>query len=278
MQAFLAVVRQGTVHGAAEDLRLTQTGVTQRVRSLEKELETTLFLRSRKGMTLTKEGEALLRYCQGAEDLEGMAMSQITRAGTDKPIHVTLVGPTSVMTARITGLCSPLYARWPQLYLHFLICDLPDRISLVRSGQATLAIVPPAQVPNEMDSKKLKPDKYVLVASPKWKGRRLSEILEQERVIDFSDSDPTTQNYLRSFQLKAVRPRLFVNNNEAIIWLFKKGVGFGTLTQEIARSHLDTGTLITLNGGAVMEDPLALAWYPRPQMPGYLQEIIQAVK
>jgi LysR family transcriptional regulator (chromosome initiation inhibitor) len=73
LKAFAAIVRQGTVHGAAQGLYLTQTGVTQRIRALEKELGTTLFLRSRKGMRLTQEGEALLRYCKGAEDLEGEA-------------------------------------------------------------------------------------------------------------------------------------------------------------------------------------------------------------
>ena len=54
--AFAAIVRQGTVHGAAQDLKITQTGVTQRIRVIERELGTTLFLRSRRGMTLTQEG------------------------------------------------------------------------------------------------------------------------------------------------------------------------------------------------------------------------------
>ena len=56
LQAFAAIVKQGTVMGAAKELRLTQTGVTQRIRSLEQQLATTLFIRSRKGMKLTSEG------------------------------------------------------------------------------------------------------------------------------------------------------------------------------------------------------------------------------
>ncbi|MBK7961746.1 MAG: LysR family transcriptional regulator [Bdellovibrionales bacterium] len=49
LKAFIAIVRQGTVHGAAQDLHLTQAGVTQRIRAIAKELGTTLFLRSRRG-------------------------------------------------------------------------------------------------------------------------------------------------------------------------------------------------------------------------------------
>jgi LysR family transcriptional regulator, chromosome initiation inhibitor len=280
LKAFIAIVRQGTVHGAAQDLNLTQTGVTQRIRAMEKELGTTLFLRSRRGMKVTQEGEALLRYCKGAEDLEGEALSQILGAAKDRPIYITAVGPTSVMTARIADQCVSLYSEWPNLYLNIVISDSVDRIKMIRSGQASLAIVPPEQVPNEMDSKRLKPDKYTLVGSPKWKGRRLSELLEDERVIDFDESDQTTLNYLKKFDLVSLlsKPRLFVNNNEAIIKFFSRGIGFGTLTQEIAKPHLDAGDLTVLNGGAVMADPLALVWYPRPEMPPYFKAIINSIR
>lgn len=280
LQAFLAITRQGTVHGAANELHLTQTGVTQRIRSLEKELEATLFTRSRKGMKLTTEGEALLRYCKGAEDLEGEALSQISNGGKDKPVYVTIAGPTSIMTARIVEQCKSLYFDWPNLNLNYIITDLDERLNLVRSGQVTMAIIPPEQVPNEMDSKKLKPDRYVLVASPSWKGRRILDILENERVIDFDETDPTTLNYLKKFNLSGSlkRNRLYVNNNEAIIKLFCAGVGFGTLTQEIARPFLASGDLITLNGGAIMDEHLALVWYPRKETPSYFKAITNRIK
>src|SRR5688572_21301012 len=106
LKAFLAITRQGTVHGAAKELRLTQTGVTQRIRGLERSLGTTLFLRSRKGMKLTQEGEAVLRYCRASEDLEGEVLSRLLGAGSDRPIYLTVAGPTSVMTARIVDLCA----------------------------------------------------------------------------------------------------------------------------------------------------------------------------
>ena len=280
LQAFTAIVKNATVHGAATELGLTQTAVTQRIRALERELETTLFLRSRKGMQLTQEGEALLRYCHGATDLEGEALSSIQGAGKAKAVFLSVVGPTSVMTARIVEQCASLYGNWPELYLNFIMTDTEDRLQMVRSGRAALAIVSPDEVPNEMDSKMLKPDKYVLVASKKWKGRRIQDILSTERVIDFYESDKTTMSYLKNFEMShdLRRPRLFSNNNEAIIQLFSRGVGFGTLTQEIAKPHLESGDLILLNGGAMMEDPLALAWYPRPEMPGYLEAIISSIR
>lgn len=280
LQAFVSIYKNSTVHGAALELGLTQTAVTQRIRALEKELSTTLFLRSRKGMQLTQEGEALLRYCHGAIDLEGEALNSIIGAGINQPVNINITGPTSVMTSRIVTQCVQLFKEWPLLQLNFIITDTEDRLQTIRSGLATFAIINPENVPNEMDSKIIKSEKYVLVASSDWKGRRIHDILNTERLIDFYESDLTSINYLKDYNLVALlkRPRLFVNNNEALIKLFCNGVGFGTLTQEVAKPFLDSGELIVLNGGAVIEAPLALVWYPRPEMPAYLKRIISSIK
>jgi DNA-binding transcriptional LysR family regulator len=99
--------------------------------------------------------------------LEGQTLSQIDGAGQDKPVFMTFVGPTSVMIARVVDLCSNLYAEWPNLYLNFIISDVVDRLNLVRSGKAALAIVSPEQVPNEMDSKVLMEDPLALTWYPR---------------------------------------------------------------------------------------------------------------
>ncbi len=76
LQAFQAIVKYKTVHAAADTLNVTQTAVTQRIRALEEKLRVTLFIRTRRGMLLTSEGEALLRYCQAVRDIEGEALAK----------------------------------------------------------------------------------------------------------------------------------------------------------------------------------------------------------
>jgi DNA-binding transcriptional LysR family regulator len=151
---------------------------------------------------------------------------------------------------------------------------------MIRQGLIDLAVVSPNLVPNEMDSKLLKPDRYVLVACANWQGRSLSDILETERVIDFYESDQTTFNYLKRYNLEKIkRPdRLFVNENEALVRMFSVGAGYGTLTEDIAKPFLESGDLIKLNRGQVFEDPLALTWYPRHEKPDYFQDLIRSIK
>ncbi len=97
VEAFKAIVEQGTVHGAARQIGLSQTGVTQRIRALERELGTTLFVRSRKGMFPTAEGEALVRWCQRVDDLEGELLTFVRRGDAALDVRVTVTGASSLM-------------------------------------------------------------------------------------------------------------------------------------------------------------------------------------
>lgn len=277
--AFESIAKHGTTHAAAKDLKITQTAVTQRLKALESELGMTFFLRSRRGMALTAEGKALLQFCRGSHELEGQFFSQV-KGESRQEVALTIVGPTSAISTRIAENVKSLYARHPFLRLHLRSDDHADIVEMLRRGDADLGLVAPSAVPNEMDSKKLKPDKYVLVASAKWKNRKLSSILAEERVVDFYESDFTTKNYLKEFGLEneGMRERLFVNENDALICLLKEGVGFGTLTERIAQPHLDSGDLIVLNRGQTVEEPLALVWYPRPKKMQYFEDVLQAIK
>src|SRR4051812_11222626 len=97
LEAFLKIHSTKTVIAASKELGITQTGVTQRIRALESMLSTTLFIRSRRGMTPTPEGEALLRYCQAAKDLEGEALAKIQNAAIQATVRVCITGPSSIM-------------------------------------------------------------------------------------------------------------------------------------------------------------------------------------
>lgn len=68
------------------------------------------------------------------------------------------------------------------------------------------------------------------------------------------------------------------NENEALIQYFRSGVGFGTLTESVAKPYLESGELARLNKGQAMEDPLALVWYARARQIAYFKEIVQAIK
>jgi LysR family transcriptional regulator (chromosome initiation inhibitor) len=277
--AFERVSSLKTVHAAANDLGITQAAVTKRLRHLESELKVTLFLRSRRGMSLTEEGKALLQFCKTSNEAEGLLMSRLEGSNLHE-VNLKIAGPTSILSSRVSKDCLHLYTKYPHLKLHFLCEDHLCLIELIKQAKVDLVIVPPSEVPNEMDGKLLKPNKFMLVGSPKWKGRSLSNILEQERIIDYYEKDMTTLNYLSKFELVSSKrlDRLFMNNNMSLIRMFSAGIGFGTLTEDIAKPFLESGELIKLNRGQIWEDPLALAWYPRHEKSICFQDLISSIK
>ncbi len=120
IQAFLAIVQQGTVHGAARQIGLTQTGVTQRIRALERDLRTTLFVRSRRGMLVTAEGEALVRWCQSVGELEGELLPFARRGESVAEVRVSVTGPSSLMRCRIIPEAAAAIRGFPGVTLRLL--------------------------------------------------------------------------------------------------------------------------------------------------------------
>ena len=62
LEIFQLVAEKGTITQAAKELNYVQSNITSRIRKLEAEMNTPLFNRHRRGMSLTPEGKRLLSY------------------------------------------------------------------------------------------------------------------------------------------------------------------------------------------------------------------------
>ena len=64
MGVFACVVEKSSFSGAARDLGITTSAVSQQIRSLEQEMEVTLLHRSTRRLSLTEAGQAFFHSCQ----------------------------------------------------------------------------------------------------------------------------------------------------------------------------------------------------------------------
>jgi LysR family transcriptional regulator (chromosome initiation inhibitor) len=280
LSAFVAVAEHKSIHAGARAIHISQTAMTQRIHILEARLGTTLFVRTRQGVHLTPEGEELLRYCHTVRELSGATLARINSGGTTSAIRISISGPASIMASRIIPQCAPVMKKFPQLLLTFEMNDSDDRSRLLRIGASQFAILEPAQLAQEMKSKVLAPEKYLLVCSSRWKQRKLSDIIRNERIIDFDANDQLTFNYLKHFKLikYAKMERLFVNRTESLARMMIEGYGYGVLTQEFAARYLESKDLIVLNAGKSYVNSLVLAWYDRPEPPAYFCHLLKAME
>ena len=279
LEAFWAVVRKGTVQDASYILGLTQTGVTQRIRSLEKQLKTTLFIRSRKGMKLTSEGEALLQFVKASLEIEGMALSKIQRAAKDSIIEVSISGPSSILRSRVIPNLITLKSRFPLMFYRFDLSDTENNVDKLKTGFCDFAILEHHQVTREMDSKIIKAERYCLYGPASWKRRFLPEIFKTESIIDYNKSDLMTLNLLEKYKLKNLvqKERHFANNTDALVSMIIGELGFSVLSEEYASPFVKHNELIKLSLDYFYDYKIALAWYPRHEKPEYFQAIIKSL-
>ncbi|WP_432363071.1 LysR family transcriptional regulator [Sporosarcina sp. UB5] len=64
LEIFQMVAQKGTITEAAKELNFVQSNVTSRIKKIEDELNTALFNRHNRGMSLTPEGKKLLVYSE----------------------------------------------------------------------------------------------------------------------------------------------------------------------------------------------------------------------
>lgn len=76
LRIFREVAQERSISKAAENLNYVQSNVTAHIKRLEEELGTTLFIRHRKGVTITADGEKLLNYANSILELLDRAESE----------------------------------------------------------------------------------------------------------------------------------------------------------------------------------------------------------
>lgn len=77
LRYFIAITESGSITGAARTLSVSQPTITVAIQRLEDELKTTLFLRGRGGMVLTRTGEELLDHARDVFGTLGRAEQRI---------------------------------------------------------------------------------------------------------------------------------------------------------------------------------------------------------
>lgn len=280
LQAFLEVARHGTVQAAAVALGLTQTAVTQRILALEEEVSVTLFLRSRKGMRLTREGMLLQQSCAELKNLQAQTLSSIRGKSAESTTRLRMSATSTAVRTKIIPVCRRLRKDYPNLLFSIDVDDRRSSIDKLRDGRVDIAIVPRHDVGPDLDSKVLRPLQYLMVGPAEWKGRTLEDIVEKETIVDYDENDNDTLERLRELGLYHLvkRERNFINDPYLATRMLMAGCGYSVLLREYVAPWIRRGKLIQLGEPLEMKFCFAMAWYRRAQLPDYFAAFVNAVQ
>ncbi|MBP7217635.1 MAG: LysR family transcriptional regulator [Acinetobacter sp.] len=251
MGVFACVVEKSSFSGAARDLGITTSAVSQQIRSLEHEMDVTLLHRSTRKLSLTEAGQAFFLSCQ-----EMLAAAERGKIRINE-LRDELVGDLRIATTPELGALHivPALSHWmsahKSLAIHFVAdhryidlieerIDIAIRMSLNIDDQQ-LTVVPLARVDQ------------ILVASPSYLNQSACitrpEDLRQHELL------PVTlmQNYHHfSFQHVLsgevvnldMKTRLASNNVFVAKSLCLQGLGISRILYMDIQKELANGSLV----------------------------------
>ncbi len=165
LKGFYYSIRYGSLTKAAEKMAVTQSAVSQQIKSLEKEIGVKLFNRYGPRKELTSDGKLLFDLISPLiqqidslkstfEDMKGSQHGVLTIAAT---------------TFMIMNYLPPIIKKYTEKYPHIRLTILERRwneiVSLALSGEIDFGLAPVTTLPQNLRCIKLKPFERVLITN-----------------------------------------------------------------------------------------------------------------
>lgn len=166
LKAFYYAAKELHFTRAADLAGLTQSGVSQHIRSLEESLGTPLFIRQPKKVLLTDAGLELQKFAESYLDSVEALYDRVHQHGASLTGEVRYAMPESCLfTPHYPLLLDARSCEFPQVKLEVRICDSEKVAALVLDGTIDFGFIT-RDLPNRMlKLEKFAEEEYVLASS-----------------------------------------------------------------------------------------------------------------
>lgn len=251
LEMFVAMVEEGSVHGAAKRVCRTAPAVSMAVGKLERELEVPLFDRSRRyAYRLTPAGEALLGYAKkmlcmrdevvsafkGLKDLE----SGCLRIGAIESININL----------LPHLAQSFHKEYPSVKIEVSCRPSEELLRELRSWELDLALLARLPEENGWEAQLMMRDEIVLIVNPSHALAERKEIrlenLSTETIIMEGSSSSVYGELAKAFNRSRTPLRIHIESAaiETIKKMVTMNVGVGFVPLLCVREELDRRELV----------------------------------
>jgi len=143
-RAFLAVVREGSLSGAARALAVAQPTVRRRIERLEASVGAPLFVRAPNGLIPTDRAEALMVHAETMA-LAADAFERSASADVGKVAGTVRISASEIVAIEILpNMFQPLMAAHPELAIELSASNRNEDL-LRREADIAVRMVPPVQ-------------------------------------------------------------------------------------------------------------------------------------
>jgi DNA-binding transcriptional LysR family regulator len=184
LKIFQEVVLSGGITAAAQKLHRVPSNITARIKKLEQELDTPLFLREKNRLRISPAGEQLLPYAKQMIALSQQAINELQQ--TIPKGRLTIGAMEAVAATRLTEPLMRFHKEYPDVNLQVETGPTGQLIEKVLVGEIDLALVADPRTDARLEISNIVEEEMVLVSDLKHK-----KILG----TDDLDSEPTLLSF-----------------------------------------------------------------------------------
>lgn len=217
---------------ASKQLFISQSAVSQAIKTLEKKLEQTLFIRSTKRVQLTPEGEILLRHIEPAINLIQRGETQLVDAASTGG-QIRIGASDTICRYFLVPYLERFHKEFPHTHIKVTNETSMKCVELLESGQVDCIVInyPNSHLGNLYAMKKIGSFKDVFVANQAFNELKDKKVTFHDLLnypILMLEKQTTTSEFLHNLfqqhQLDLV-PEVELTSNDLLLDLAKIGLG-----------------------------------------------------
>ncbi|ERM59840.1 MULTISPECIES: LysR family transcriptional regulator ArgP [Vibrio] len=280
IEALDAVVKQRSFERAAEQLYISQSAVSQRIKQLEKWIAQPALVRENPPRP-TPAGKKLLGLYRRVRLLEHELVPELMNEEGSQPLSISIAtNADSLATWLLPALSDVMTSR--QVELNLAIHGESRTIEKIKSGEVAGAISLESQAIPGCSADYLGRMDYVCVSSPDFHERYFSEgvnyvTLSKAPAVSYDQYDDLHKKFLHD-HFNVPRDSVInhtVGSSEAFVRLALSGVAYCLIPRLQIIEELESGALIDITPGFLLS--YRIYWHHWQLESGVLKEISQAI-
>ena len=233
-KVFYHVAKTLSFSEASKELYISQSAVSQSIKTLEKRLNQVLFIRSTKKVQLTKEGLLLFKHIEPAVNLITKGENQIAESNSLKGGQLRIGATDTICRYYLVPYLNQFHQKYPNIHIKVMNQTSMGCVDLLENNQVDLIITnsPNTRLNTVGNVKALRSFSDVFIANRSAFPKLAEESVSLEQLLDYPilmlESHATTSEFLHKLfldnQLDLV-PSIEISSNDLLIDLAKIGLG-----------------------------------------------------
>ena len=248
-RVFKEVAEAGNITAAAQTLFISQSAVSQSIKQLEAELQTRLFARNSRGVTLTADGRMLYEYVRSAMGLLETGEEKLSQSRDLQMGHLTIGASDTVTSQFLLPYLDRFHRQYPAIHIQIISGRSHKVLGLLQSGKVDIAFASTPQEGASLETFPCLATHSIFVAGAEYPCD-FDHVYSLEEIARFPlillERKASSRLYLEKYFLQNglhLNPEIELGARSLLVDLAAIGFGVAGVTEEFVRRELENGRL-----------------------------------